>query len=78
MKGIFIITLALCLGACASQPEKIVAADQPSDNSTEQPQPSDVTNVKSSDRVYLDDYARVPFQTTPRNRGVRVLGSKSG
>lgn len=78
MKGIFIITLALCLNACASQPEKVVTAAQPAVDSTEQTQPSNVSNTGSSNRAYLDDYDRVPFQTPPHDRGVRVLGSKKG
>jgi hypothetical protein len=76
MKGISVITLALCLGACASQPAQTVATDQPAVRSTDQIQPSNDANERSSDRVYLDDFERVPFPA--RTRGVHVLGTNKG
>jgi len=78
MKGIFIITLALCLGACASQPERTVAAAQPPGTSTEQTQPASVASERPSNRVYLDDYDRVPYQMPSRGSEVRVLRGSKG
>ena len=75
MKWTLIITLALCLGACASQPEKSVTADRLASQSTDQMQPSSAAKEPSSDRVYLDDYDRVPFQ--PQS-GQRVLQGNKG
>jgi len=77
MKGIFVITLALCLGACASQPAQTVATDQPAVQSIDQTQPSNATTAKGSDRVYLDQYNLIPYQVTPKQRGVRMLGSRN-
>jgi hypothetical protein len=76
MKGIFALTLALCLGACASQPAQTAATDQPVAQSIEQTQPSNEANVRSSDRVYVDQYNLVPYQAHPQRRGIRVLGTK--
>ena len=72
MKRIFILSLALCLGACASQPEKPVTADQLASQSTDQTQPSSTASERSTDRVYLDDYTRLPF---PERRRV-IKGNK--
>ena len=77
MKGIFVITLALCLGACASQPAQTVATDQPAVQSIDQTQSSNDTNARRSNRVYLDQYDLVPVQSAPKQRGVRVLGTKN-
>jgi hypothetical protein len=78
MKGIFAIMLALCIGACASPPAMTVAADHAAVNSTAQAQPSKPADSGSPDRVYLDDYDRVPFQEPARRIGPRTLGAKSG
>ena len=78
MKGIFVIMLALCLGACASQPQRTVTADQPLDHSVVQAQPSQVENPGPSKRVYLDDYQLVPVKAPYRPRSAYVLGKKKG
>lgn len=78
MKGIFIITLALWLGACASQPQRTVAADQPAATSTDQTPPASVASERPSDRAYLDDYDRVPYSMPSRGSEVRVLRGSKG
>ena len=78
MKGIFVIALALCLGACASQPERTVAADLPAATPTEQTQPSDMASERPSNRAYLDDYDRVPYRMPDRGSEVRVLRGSKG
>ena len=66
MKGIFVITLALCLGACASQPAQTVATDQPAVQSIDQTQASNDTNARRSNRVYLDHAALTPLADVAR------------
>jgi starvation-inducible outer membrane lipoprotein len=69
MKGILVVMLALCLGACASQPQKVDV-----DPAT----PSHAAIATPSSKVYLDAYDRVPVQAPVQARKVLVLGAGKG
>jgi len=70
MKGILVVMLALCLGACASQPQIATAFDPA--------MPSHAATATPSSKVYLDEYDRVPVQAPVQARKVLVLGAGKG
>ena len=70
MKGIWIVMLALCLGACASPPQKSSAFDPAT--------PSHAAASTPTNKVFLDAYDRVPVQAPVQARKVLVLGAGKG
>ncbi|NNJ64286.1 MAG: hypothetical protein HKP16_01880 [Xanthomonadales bacterium] len=74
MKRIFVVALALSVGACASQPQNPVSSNDAvsgpyAQASLNQP-------AKSPDRAYKDDYQRLLLRASPRDSRVLILGRK--
>jgi hypothetical protein len=76
MKGIFVIILAVCLSACASQPTTAITADQFAGESPAHALPASIQPDRSVKTVYLEDYELIHVQAPPQKRGVVVLGAK--
>jgi hypothetical protein len=74
MKGIFVIALALCISACASQPEKSVASDQAMKASYWSGMAEKSKADEPYEIVYLDDSSRVLSKVIHPKRPVVILG----
>ena len=76
MKGIFVVALALCISACASQPEKTVAADQAATASHDYTVSASSQAAKPSRKVFLDDSTLLHVKAPASKRKTLVLGKK--
>ena len=74
MKGIFVIALALCITACASQPEKSVGADEALKASYWSGTSGKPKSEQPYEIVYLDDSSRVLSKVIHPKRPVVILG----
>ena len=74
MKRIFVVALAMCVGACASQPQNPVSSNEAVSGS--HTQASLNQPARSPDRAYKDDYERLLMRARPRDTRVLILGRK--
>ncbi len=77
MKRILIVVLALCLGACASHPQKADTAEQVVVKSNNSSLAATSQNNRPSRKVFKDDYARLLVQVSLTKKQPVVLGRKT-
>ena len=78
MKRIFVVALTLCIGACASQPQKTITAEQPVIQSSDTSVAANNQKDRPYTKVFMDDYELIHVTTSPAKRRNSVLGKKSG
>jgi len=76
MKRMFIVALTLCIGACASQPQKAITAEQPAANSAGTSLAAGTDPNKPYKKVFIDDYELLHVKAPPQKRTIMILGQK--
>lgn len=77
MKRMFVVTLAIFISACASQPSKTVATDQNPRNSHDYANSKNALYAGTSKRVYLDDFELLHVsRPVPKRQAIMLGGGK--